>query len=276
MSIYDELRAFAAMDLTRNEMKVWLVYRAEMDEGCRQVRNKSGEQLRALTGLGQTQFRVASGSLQRRGLIDARRQRNAPQVITVPVPETTVEDVRKVRTSGNSEVPNSGHSGFPNSGHSGNPNRDIYTAPVTAPESAPSQRAMREDDMPAHIKPISNWNLAFAQPEPGIEIDGGRIRLVNGTRAEWLEKFGGDAEALDLALIEVSGQFQPNSRSHTPKQQIERALAGIVRKRREQDNRYRSAVEANAKARSQSSAPSDKPTVGELLRRKREQESVAA
>lgn len=135
-----------------------------------------------------------------------------------------------------------------------------------------------EDEMPDHVKPVKNWNLAFAQPEPGIEIDGGRVRLVNGTRAEWLERFGGDSDALDLALIEVSGEFQPNSRSHTPKQQIERKLAGIVRKRREQDSRYRSAVETNAKSRAQppSQAMAGNPTVGELLRRKREQEVAAA
>ena len=121
--------------------------------------------------------------------------------------------------------------------------------------------------MPAHVKPISSWNLAFAQPEPGIEIAEGRVRLVNGTRAEWLERFGGDAEALDLALIEASGQFQPNSRSHTAKQQIERTLAGIVRRRREQDSRYRSAVESNASKQKGKFAISDAEKEAKGLRR---------
>lgn len=284
MSIYDEIRALASIDLTRNEMKVWLVYRAEMDEGCRQVRGKTAEMLRSKTDLGRAQFAAASAGLQAKGIIETRRQRNAAQVILVPeltlgTPENP--DIREIKTSGKPGCPGNpvpGSPGFPDAGSPGFPDHDIYAAPVSTPESAPSQRAMREDGMPAHVKPISNWNLAFAQPEPGIEFDGGRVRLVNGTRAEWLERFGGDAEALDLALIEVSGKFQPNSRSHSPRMQVERELARIVREDRNKDKRYQQAVQANAKQRgsSQSSAPSDKPTVSELLRRRREEEAAAA
>lgn len=91
--------------------------------------------------------------------------------------------------------------------------------------------------------PVSDWKQAFARPEDstGVEFSHGRVRLVNGARAEWLEKFGGDAAALDLALIEVGPQVQVNNRVPV-RAQVDRHLATIVRRRLEQDDRYARAV----------------------------------
>lgn len=127
MSIYSEMRAAAALDLSRNELKVWLAYRAEMDEDRRQVRGKSQEQLRAVTGLCRSRFAEASGSLQSKGLIETRRQRNFPQVITVREPAEIgtktapkvaaesphIADIPKMRMSANPGSPQCADPGSP-------------------------------------------------------------------------------------------------------------------------------------------------------------------
>ena len=76
----------------------------------------------------------------------------------------------------------------------------------------------------------SYWQKALnPHADHGVELlEGGRLQLVNGTRAEWLERFGGDATALDLALIETAGQIQPSS-TLPLKAQVERKLAQIAR-----------------------------------------------
>lgn len=122
---------------------------------------------------------------------------------------------------------------------------------VTAPDTDTDIDSEVEESPPsplggqADVKrtPVSDWKQAFARPEDstGIEFSHGRVRLVNGARAEWLEKFGGDAAALDLALIEVGPQVQVNNRVPV-RAQVDRHLATIVRRRLEQDDRYARAV----------------------------------
>lgn len=83
----------------------------------------------------------------------------------------------------------------------------------------------------------SFWKNALnPQADHGVELlEGGRLQLVNGTRAEWLEKFGGDAVALDLALGEII--VQSESREGLRKQ-VERQLSRIARMRHDSDRRY--------------------------------------
>lgn len=275
MSIYDEMRALAGLDVTRNEMKVWLVYRAEMDEDARQVRGKTAEVLRSKTNLGRAQFAAASAGLQAKGIIETRRQRNAAQVIFVPklTPESLENpDIRKAHNSGRPgcpENPVAGSPGIPVVGSPENPDHDIYTAPVSTPKSAPARECANDDDMPSHVKPIENWSTAFAKPDAnhGVEFSNGRLILVNGTRAEWLAQFDGDAKALELALIETAGEIQPNSRSHSLKAQVMRSLARKVRDRLDRDRRY--AAAASAKSAPKPPPPGTRLTVnryGEIIR----------
>lgn len=94
------------------------------------------------------------------------------------------------------------------------------------------------------LNPPSGDQMRFSDPyfSEGVHrADDGRIVLSNGTRQEWLERFGGDAERLDLALLEVGGQVQPNSRQPL-RLQAERALARICGDRNDKDRRYNSAV----------------------------------
>lgn len=81
---------------------------------------------------------------------------------------------------------------------------------------------------------------------PGMEMaDGGRIVLVNGMRNEWLERFGGDGNALDLALIETSGRLTPNSPMPLDVQ-VNGMLARICRDTLTADKRYERATAAKA------------------------------
>ena len=91
----------------------------------------------------------------------------------------------------------------------------------------------------------------------GVEVQpDGRVRLVNGTEAEWLQRFGDDREALDDALIEVAGYIQPMSRQPI-KLQVERGLARIARERRERDQRY----ERAAARKPSPNRPEDRPSI---------------
>lgn len=139
------------------------------------------------------------------------------------------------------------------------------TGSEVTPPTPPS--GGKHDDMPAHVKPISNWNQAFRRPEEihGIVVNGDRVELVNGTRAEWLERFKGDAQALDLALIQVS--LQPNSR--TPiRQQVDRQLARMAAERHDRDQRYQAAAaRSSASPRGTTQQKTGKPSLRDFLQR---------
>lgn len=265
MSIFDEMRALASLDLTRNEMKVWLVYRAEMDEAARQVRGKTADQLRAKTDLGRAQFAAASAGLQEKGIIECRRQRNAPQVILVPElksgsPENP--DIRETQISGNIGCPETPESGSPE-----NPDRDILAAPVsTAPIGVRARTS------------ANFWSNAIGHGkhgyDGGVHFDGSRVELVNGTLANWLERFGNDREALDLALIQIVGLIQPNG-SRPICAQVEGQLARIVGQRRDQDRRYEASKASSHRQQAKPTAAIGKPTVSEILKQRREAEAAA-
>jgi len=75
------------------------------------------------------------------------------------------------------------------------------------------------------------WGAALAvpgayNPDVGVSRDSatGEIQLFNGVRAEWVERFGGDEMALDLALKQAAGYVKPNG-AHPLKVQIEAQLA---------------------------------------------------
>jgi hypothetical protein len=79
-----------------------------------------------------------------------------------------------------------------------------------------------------------------------IAFENGRLVLFNGLRQFWLEEFGGDAKRLDLALIEAAGAVQPNNRVKPLESQVGALLARKVADKRDKDERYAKAVNANA------------------------------
>lgn len=117
------------------------------------------------------------------------------------------------------------------------PVRQGVVAPV---RHKPSLRTITE---PTQGASANYWQQQLnPQADHGVSLtDDGRVILVNGTRADWLAKFGGDATALDLALGELS--VQPHSREGLRKQ-VERQLSRIARMRHDSDQRYRQAKTA--------------------------------
>ena len=109
-----------------------------------------------------------------------------------------------------------------------------------------------QSDMPSHVKPIANWSAAFSQSvenhETVIRATTGEILLLNGTRQTWLEKFGGDGERLDLALIEIAGDINEHSRKPLAAD-VQGRLARKAGDKLDRDQRYRAAVAANATAK---------------------------
>lgn len=79
----------------------------------------------------------------------------------------------------------------------------------------------------------------------GVDFSNGKVTLFNGVRAGWVERFGGDEDALDLALIEAAGCIQRNSPASL-KLQVERKLANIARDKSTREQNYAKAVARNA------------------------------
>jgi uncharacterized protein YdaU (DUF1376 family) len=92
-------------------------------------------------------------------------------------------------------------------------------------------------------KPPEGASDGWAYSEYGVCYDGkSRVALVNGTHAEWLERFG-DADRLNVALIQAGVSLQP--RSGTPiASQVFRHLARQAADKLDRDKRSQNAVNA--------------------------------
>lgn len=135
-------------------------------------------------------------------------------------------------------------------------NRDVQTGRGEPRDpcspSEPACAALPSDPgaaLQTQPKTVASWATAFGPP---VDVDGvglvdGRLVLSQPVRATWLADFGGDVRALDLALVEIRGQVQPNSRAHSLAVQVNRHLARIVRDRSERDRRYAAAAAKNAR-----------------------------
>jgi len=109
------------------------------------------------------------------------------------------------------------------------------------------ERKVSPPKVPQPIAKPVDFRTMFADPaiEHGLEVQGGKLVLVNGTRAEWLNRFDGDENRLDLALVQAFGELQPNS-AKPIKPQVERTLARIAGQKRDHDQRYERTVKANS------------------------------
>ena len=92
-------------------------------------------------------------------------------------------------------------------------------------------------------KPAASYWQQALNPEAseGVEFVDGRLTLVNGVRATWLERFGGDEKRLDLALTEVTPFMQPNG-NRPLIIQLEAKLAKIAGEKLDRDERYAKAA----------------------------------
>jgi hypothetical protein len=93
------------------------------------------------------------------------------------------------------------------------------------------------------------WANAMAvpgayNPDEGVLRDKttGALTLINGTRQLWLERFG-DAESLDLALMQAANYVQPNAYKSL-KVQVEAQLAKQLAGVKERGKRYEAAKQS--------------------------------
>lgn len=130
--------------------------------------------------------------------------------------------------------------------------------PSLEPSNPPSPKGGADDG-----KPVEDFSKVFARPDhSGVIFAAGVLTLVNGTRALWLEQFGNDAQALELALLEIAPEVQLASRVPVPAQ-VQRRLAGMARERRDRDRRYATAA---AKRPSAAAAAPRKRSVMDVIR----------
>lgn len=100
------------------------------------------------------------------------------------------------------------------------------------------------------------WGRPIEGPDADVLFDGTRLELVNGLKAEWLERFSGDERRLDLALKQAAGYIQRNS-SKPLAAQVGSQLARIVAEKQDRDERYVKAATAK---------PAPKPSQPKLSR----------
>lgn len=104
----------------------------------------------------------------------------------------------------------------------------------------------------ANVKPVTNWRTAFAMPDaaPTVTITGGRIELHGQTRTDWLARFDGDGESLELALVQAAGYVQPNNLSKSLDVQVAAQLARIANDHRQRRKNLASIKSATAPPKS--------------------------
>lgn len=110
----------------------------------------------------------------------------------------------------------------------------------------------RDNAAPTTSRGQGYWGGVLNPQGPQAVLNSGKIFLDADTRAEWLERFGGDATELDLALIQIAQSVQENS-NRPVIVQVASQLAKIVREKLERDKRYTRAVKAKE---AQAAAPS--------------------
>ncbi len=122
------------------------------------------------------------------------------------------------------------------------PPNDIYNSnPPTFQKETPKPPAGAPDDP---------FGLKTDTYDAGVRFEHGQIKLLNGTKSFWLERFGNDLERLNLALIEIAGQIRPNS-GRPLAQQVTSILARKIGNKIDQDQRYDAAVKRNQQQKQQ-------------------------
>ena len=112
-------------------------------------------------------------------------------------------------------------------------------------------------------------NAINASPNPeteshvGATLENGKIKLHNGTRKIWLERFENDEARLGLALEQAAGYVQPNS-GRPLEAQVSSQLAKQLADKTDRDKRYAAA----AKAKGQSGSGTQSSTERSMSRQR--------
>jgi hypothetical protein len=122
-----------------------------------------------------------------------------------------------------------------------------------------ASRTYARMESPSGILIPKKLDSPFFPQDPYAQVwrdENGRLVLSDEYRADWVNRFGGDAARLELAITQAEGYLQPNNRTKSLDVQLASQLARIVAEKRDRDTRYASAAAANqpAKANGQPSA----------------------
>lgn len=109
-----------------------------------------------------------------------------------------------------------------------------------AQKELPSEVVIYQGDTPP-LSPMPTFGY-----DDRVLVENGRLVLVNGLRQYWLDKFGGDAERLDLALIQAAAYVQQNSRKPL-EAQVSAQLARACAEKIDRDKRYADASQRNGR-----------------------------
>ncbi len=152
--------------------------------------------------------------------------------------------------------------------HTDHPRVDCVAVYNQERDSGPIQEKNKDDTRARRPKQEQGSQSFWAQalnPDHGVSFTNGKLTLLNGCLSEWLAKFDGDEQRLDLALIQIAPYLQPNS-NRPLHAQVAAQLARIVAEKRDRDNRYERA--------SQQARASPKSPANEHWRDKRDRENA--
>lgn len=133
------------------------------------------------------------------------------------------------------------------------------------------------------LEPVSGrefWAKALAPPggapsDHNVKFENGKLELLNGFRAEWLERFGGDEERLDLAVTTAAAYVQPFGFKSLDVQ-VSAQLARHLADKRDKDERYANAAKAPRAGRSAKpqSDENEAERIARLLKRGKSQKEL--
>lgn len=140
------------------------------------------------------------------------------------------------------------------------PSGRLFTKKIDKiPPFPPTEFAARseKDDKTGYAGPPFDKGTRLQQDDSfeAIQLINGNLILNSAERADWLQRFGGDSERLDLALIQAVGYVQANS-SRPLLIQVRTQLARYAADKRDRDRRYAEAAKQNGKAGSNGQAGS--------------------
>lgn len=162
------------------------------------------------------------------------RRKAVPKTGTSPVPQNGTSTHPQNRDVTHPEIvdvtrPLGGTSPVPQNG-TGAPPRAL----APAQKELPSEVVIYQGDIPP-LSPMPVYGYGDR-----ASFENGQITLHNGLRQFWLDKFDGDAERLDLALMQAAGYIQPHSRKPI-EAQVGAQLARAAADKLDRDKRYAAA-----------------------------------
>jgi hypothetical protein len=157
--------------------------------------------------------------------------------------EQITEEILKWRNDREDKSPRS-------DGDSECPPQQAQKVPAPAGEKVPAPAG--DSNRKKELEERERGQAPTVPEELRITFENGRIALHGALKAEWLASFDNDDERLRLALLQVT--VQPNS-PRPLEGQVSGHLAKIVAEKRDKDQRYAKAAQANQRNKSSPTTP---------------------